>query len=271
MSDTQAAREAAYRRYRDAGVWSDRTLAREARERAQRMPDTVAFLGETEPATYGELVDQAESLAAGLAELGLRAGDVVSFQLPNWLEAVVIDLAACMLGLVCNPIVPIYRDAEVEFILADCASKAIFIPGTYRGFDYAAMIARLQPRLPALRHVIAVRSSPAGASSYAELLQAGHGRRPEFPSVDPDSVKVLMYTSGTTGRAKGVMHSHNTLGRVLRVCCGYWGLGEGDVILMPSPVTHTTGYSNGIELPFITGTRTVFMERWNAAEAVTLI
>ena len=84
-------------------------------------------------------------LAAALQQRGLVAGDVVSFQLPNWREAVVIDLATTMLGLIVAPIVPIYRDSEVAFMLADAGVKAAFYPASYRGFDYAAMMQRLAP------------------------------------------------------------------------------------------------------------------------------
>jgi acyl-CoA synthetase (AMP-forming)/AMP-acid ligase II len=82
---------------------------------------------------------------------------------------------------------------------------------------------------------------------------------------------MILFTSGTTGRPKGVLHSHNTLIRVLQESSRHWGVKEGDAILMPSPVTHVSGYANGLELPFVVGTQTVFMESWNAADAVDLI
>jgi len=81
----------------------------------------------------------------------------------------------------------------------------------------------------------------------------------------------VLYTSGTTGRAKAVLHSHNTLSRAVLDNARHWGIGQGDTVLMPSPVTHVTGYGHGLELPFHGGTRCVLMDKWNAAEAADLI
>ena len=114
---------------RDASEWRNTTIAVEAFRKAQAQPDDVAIYLENEPdATYGAIAEEALRLIAALNSLGLRQGDVISFQLPNWREGAVIDIAAAALGLVVNPIVPIYRDAELRFILGDAASKLIFIP-----------------------------------------------------------------------------------------------------------------------------------------------
>jgi len=91
------------------------------------------------------------------------------------------------------------------------------------------------------------------------------------PKVDPLGVKMVLYTSGTTGRPKGVLHSHVSIARILRESGDYWGIAPGEATLMPSPVTHVSGYANGLEAPFICGTRTVLMESWNAEEALALI
>lgn len=261
----------ACRRYRDSGAWRDRTIADLAREWADRAPDTEIFLDEARPVTYASLLADAEALAVSLWEMGLRPGDVISIQMPNWVEAAVINVAAALLGLVLNPIVPIYRDAEVRLTLADCRSRAIFIPSSFRNFNYAHMLAGIRAELPDLAHVIVVRGSGEGDASLEALLAGGRGRSIDWPRVDPQSVKMIMYTSGTTGRPKGVLHDHNSIARAVAACTDYWGIQPGDVVLMPSPVTHISGYSNGLELPFLSGTRTVLMESWNAAEAVRLI
>ncbi len=208
-------------------------------------------------------------LSVSLAELGLVPGDVVSFQTPNWIEAAVINLAAALSGFVINPIVPIYRDAEVGMMLADCRAKVLFTAASFRNYDYAAMAERLKPGLPDLEHIILVRGQ--SALTYEALVEAGRGRRFHRPQVDAGSVKMLLYTSGTTGRPKGVLHSHNTLARALQQSAQHWGLGEGDAMIMPSPVTHVSGYGNGLEMPFIAGSRTILMEAWNAADALALI
>ena len=257
-------------RYRHAGVWLDKTVAELAAEVAEREPDRVTHVFEGAACRIGDLLREAQALAAGLESRGLVRGDVLAFQLPNWREALVIDLAAALLGLVVAPIVPIYRDAEVAHMLADSGARAAFFPSSYRGFDYAAMMERLGPALPALRLCCSVRGAAHGMDSYEALVGEQTAWR-GAPRVDPNAVKLLLYTSGTTGRPKAVLHSHNTGPVTLRKAFEHWGQRPGDSVLMASPVTHITGFSYGMELPLVCGTRTVFMERWDAAEAVALI
>ena len=265
--------EALIERYTASGDWPGKTLAEFAEDLARRDPDRVTHVFGAQRCTVSELLAEAELLAAGLQRRGLVAGDVVSFQLPNWREAVVIDLATTMLGLVVAPIVPIYRDAEVAFMLADAGVKAAFFPTDYRGFDYAAMMQRLAPTLPGLRLLCSVRGEPGG-DSYEAMI--GEGKRlTERPKVDANAVKMILYTSGTTGRPKGVLHTHNTGPLRLRRAFENWSRGSAvagldNILLMASPVTHVTGQS-GMEIPFCSNTRTVFMERWNAVEALDLI
>ena len=265
--------EALIERYTASGDWPGKTLAEFAEDLARRDPDRVTHVFGAQRCTVSELLAEAELLAAGLQRRGLVAGDVVSFQLPNWREAVVIDLATTMLGLVVAPIVPIYRDAEVAFMLADAGVKAAFFPTNYRGFDYAAMMQGLAPTLPGLRLLCSVRGEPGG-DSYEAMI--GEGKRlTERPKVDANAVKMILYTSGTTGRPKGVLHTHNTGPLRLRRAFENWSRGSAvagldNILLMASPVTHVTGQS-GMEIPFCSNTRTVFMERWNAVEALDLI
>ena len=262
-----------HRRYRAAGLWEDRTIGDRARAWAERAPDAIVFPGvfPGDPApTYAGLLADAEALAVSFGDLGLVAGDVVSFQTPNWVEAAVINVACALAGLVINPIVIIYRDAEVRHMMADSRSRLLFIAETFRGTDFAEMAERLRPDLPDMAHVATVRGARGGLD-YAALVEAGRGRTLATGRINPDKVKMLLYTSGTTGKPKGVLHSHNTLARAVFACTRHWGIREGDAMLMPSPVTHVSGYSNGLELPFLSGTRTVLMESWNADEALSLI
>lgn len=261
-----AAHQAAFA---DAGLWDRRTIADQAYALCAADPDFVAIVDGAVQRTRADLVSDAEALAAALHGRGLRAGDVVAFQVPNWHEAAVINLAAALSGLVINPIVPIYRDHEVSLMLADCRARALFVPASYRSFDFAAMAQRVGAVLPDLDHIFTLRGQ--GSNDYAALLAEGRGQPFTRPQVDPLGVKLVLYTSGTTGRPKGVLHSHVTLAHIVRRSAEYWGMAAGDATLMPSPVTHVSGYANGLEAPFVCGTRTVLMESWNAQDAVALI
>lgn len=266
-------------RFTSSGAWSGVTLVHSARQCARETPDRVAVIDGGEVRTFRQVFDDAMSLVAVLHELGMVHGDVLSFQLPNWRETMVINLAASLGGFVVNPIVPIYRDAEVGFILKNSRTRVLFVPETFRGFDYLAMVERLRPELPALQEVIVVRGGRPGYPSYLSSLTAQQGvPRPEFSThpdeatgVDPNDVKLLLYTSGTTGNPKGVLHSHNTLRSEVDAVTNFWKLSQDDVILMPSPVTHITGYLYALEMAFALGAPVVFMDRWNAACAAELV
>lgn len=251
------------------GIWDERTLADQLLERAGAAPDFTAIVDSDMGLSFEALAADALALSAALRARGLRQGDVVAFQTPNWGEAAIINLAAALSGFVINPIVPIYRDHEVSLMLQDCGAAAYFAAASFRGFDYIAMADRLRPKLPELKHIISVRGE--GPNDFAALLAEGRGVRFDRPNVDPLSAKLLLYTSGTTGRAKGVLHSHVTLQRIVRESARHWAVREGEATLMPSPVTHISGYANGLEMPFVWGSQTVLMESWNAQQALSLI
>jgi len=233
------------------------------------MPQGRVFLDQPE-LNYENMFGEAEALAVAFSDLGLRRGDVISMLLPNWHEAAVINVAAALSGLVINPIIPIYRQTEIAQMLADCRSPLLFAAEQVRRVDYSAMIDALRPGLPALQHVFFVRGGSTSAS-YEALVDSGRRRAFAARKVDPDSVKLLLYTSGTTGVPKAVLHSHNTIARVIENTARHWNLTTGEALLMPSPITHLTGYGTGLELPFMIGTRTLLMEHWDAREAARLI
>ena len=260
---------------RDGATWRNLTVAQAAWSLAQTSADTPAFYLESGTVSYGELASQARRLIAGLQALGLQTGDRIAFQLPNWIEVAVIDIAASALGLTVVPIVPIYRDRELAFILADAQVRAVFIPQAYRSTDFLQMYQRLAADLPALNTLIVVRGDEDFASeslvcSFEQLL-VDTGKVLHLEDVDPNSVKAILYTSGTTGSPKAVMHSHNTLTRVIDNMVERLTLTDADRMLMASPVTHITGYANGIMMPFVTATTTALMERWEATAAVQFI
>lgn len=259
---------------RDGALWSNKTISQGAWEKAAQQPDDVAIYLEGEPSiTYGSIAQEARRLAAGLRKLGLQQGDVISFQLPNWRESVAVDIAASALGLINNPIIPIYRDRELRFILKDARTRLIYIPEQVRSLEFPSMIAALRPELPDLEHVVTVRAEQAYENTlrYEDLVQNDPIALDELPAIDPNSVKAILYTSGTTGSPKAVLHSHNTMVRVSQNSLDYWEMDERDVMLMPSPVTHITGYGSGILLPFVTPVKSALMPRWDADAAVAYI
>ena len=262
------------RRARDGAAWRDTTVAIEAFKKARAQPEDVAIYLENEPdATYGAIADEARRLISALQELGLQPGDVLSFQFPNWREGAAIDIAAAALGLVVNPIVPIYRDAELRFILKDARSRVLFIPDQYRSIDYVTMVSGLRPELPDLDYVVTLRAQQDYPDTirYEDLVDREPVVESQLPPVDPNSVKCRLYTSGTTGFPKAVLHSHNTLTRIMDNSAEHSGATASDVMVMPSPITHITGYGSGIGMPFLRAGSSALMERWDADACIDFI
>jgi acyl-CoA synthetase (AMP-forming)/AMP-acid ligase II len=259
-------------RHRAGAAAEVQTVAELCWLKRRQTPDRIAFHFDDEPPVcYRDVADETAALCSSLTRLGLGMGDTISFQLPNWREAVIINLAAAALGLVVNPISPIYRGAELRFILRDARAKLAFIPAKYRSTDYPRLLEILRPEIPELQHIIVVRGA-ATENSYEALIRDGRAQAlKRLPPANLDAVKMVMYTSGTTGPAKGVLHSHRTIAATHVDYRRLWNVRTDDVMLMPSPVTHGTGYVLGLEVPFYTDAAVAFMDRWDPRRAITLI
>ncbi|SCW38601.1 Acyl-CoA synthetase (AMP-forming)/AMP-acid ligase II [Sphingobium faniae] len=255
----------------ELGDWPNRTVAHYARDRFEANPDRVQIVDEGREISCGELYRGALSLAGYFDAIGLKAGDVVSFQLPNWWEANVINLAAAMIGVVVNPIVPINRDAEVTYMLNASGTRVIFVPELFRKFDYPAMLDRIRGELDHAPEVVVVRGAPdAGHMRFDEILGAASpvsGPR----DIDPNALKLLLYTSGTTGRPKGVLHTHNTVHADGMKMVPALGLTASDMTFSPSPITHVSGYLWVLNHPWLKDIPAVTVDVWKAERAFDLI
>lgn len=260
-SDDRAA--AAYR----AGLWVETTLADALRDAARDSPDRVLIVDGDIALTCRELHSRAAALAAALTGR-MPIGSVVSFMLPNWHEAAVVYLGATLAGMVVNPILPSLRDHELRFILDDCDSRMVFIPNGFRGHDYAAMLGRVVTSLNASPEVVVVRGAAGPHTAYEDLF--GTASVPE-PELNPDAVRMVMYTSGTTGRPKGVLHTHNSLHALIRQLGRHWRIEPGDAFLVASPIAHIGGSIYTFEIPLLLSSRAVLMETWNADDAVAVM
>lgn len=253
---------------RENGHWTDRTLADALRDAARRDPQRVLIIDGERQLTAGELLEAAQKLA-GAMQARVGAGSVVSFMLPNWHEAAVIYLAITLAGMVANPLLPSLREHDLRFILPDAGTRMIFVPERYRGFEYAELMRSASAEMSDPPSLVVVRGHAAGAQSFEDMIAE---TRPYSPGpLDADDVRMVMYTSGTTGRPKGVLHTHNTIHALIMQLGRHWSIDRGDRFLVPSPISHIGGSIYAFEAPLLLGTTAVLMERWDAARAVPIM
>lgn len=245
--------------YRRQGHWQDRTMGRLLRDRAAIDPNGLAVVDGERRLTFADLDRDASAVAAALAGLGIDRDSVVSFQLPNCAEAVVVFHAIMKVGAVANPIVPIYREREIEFILGQSRSSLAFVPETRDGHDYESRYRN------STVDVVVV-----GSDRWDAMLATAAPHETASVS-DPDDVCLLLYTSGTTADPKGVLHSHNTLLFENRSMVEWFELTTDDVVFNPSPVTHVTGVNCALVLPFLLGVPVVLQDRWDPDAALRRI
>lgn len=249
------------------GEWDGSLIDAALQIHAQRRPDRLAVVDGDRQVTYAELDEMVREAAAGLANRGVGRGEAVAWQLPNWLEAVVVHHAVLRLGAVSLPIIPIYRHREVGFILRQSRAAVLLVPNAFRGFDHLRMVDELRAELPDLREVIVVRGEHDTLAPPAAEA-APLGRDVERTA---DDIALLLYTSGTTSEPKGALHTHQTLGYENRSIVELFGLTDDDVVFMPSPVAHITGVLYGLQLPFLLGTSVVLQDVWDPTRALELL
>lgn len=264
------------------GLWHDRTINDDLQECLSACPEKLALsayrleAGDLRRFTYRELGLMADRVAVGLFRLGVRKNDVVACQLPNWWQFTVTYLACSRIGAVINPLMHIFRERELNFMLKHGEAKVIIAPKTFRGFDFENMIKAIQPNLPDLKHVVVVDGKDA--NSFEALLSGPawekdvdaqdilNAHRPE-----PDDITQLIYTSGTTGEPKGVMHSANTVMANIIPYAHRLQLDAEDVILMASPMAHQTGFMYGLMMPIMLKASAVLQDIWEPKKAVEII
>ncbi len=255
------------------GLWRDETMLDHFRRNVDTRGDRLAVIatraerGDEVRLSYSDLDRLSDRLAVGLSRLGVGEGDVVSFQLPNWWQFTILHLAALKLGAVSNPLMIIFRERELTFMLGLAETRVLIVPATFRGVDHRAIAKEVQARLPSLAHVFVVDGEKDEAFERLLVedasdieLSALRRRR-----LSPDAVIQLLYTSGTTGEPKGVSHTSNTMLANLIPFAERLHLGDGDVFHMPSPMAHQLGFMYGLVLPALLGATAVLQDVFVAA------
>ncbi len=261
------------RHYRDAGWWDGRTLVDVAVQGFGGSPRSVVRThSATRPSclTYAEVLDGGRALAAHLESVGVRQGDAVAFQLPNWSEALVCFVGALLRGAVLVPIAPYYREHELTGILRRSEARCLIVAEQVRGRRPIDEVAGLRDQLPALGEVIVVGDgpTPSWATPYAGAV--GHAKRAgDLPRIDPAAPAAVTWTSGTTAEPKGVVLSHQALAFEVRFHMAP-SLPSG-ARLAAAPLSHVTGMLATALVPPVRGEDIHLLDVWSPAAVVALM
>ncbi|MGV9710998.1 AMP-binding protein [Gordonia sp. NPDC003424] len=266
--------------YYASGQWADENFTELLRSRAERNPNKVFVTDGTHALTFAELYDSSQRLALGLHRRGLAEGDRVAVQLPNWAAFVVVAAALARIGAVMVPIMPIYRKDEVSHVISDAAVRMAIAPAEFKGFDYVSMFDEIRRDSATLESIVAVRApgearqslAARGIDVFEDVLVDGVDAAEIDAELDfrahPDDPYVIVYTSGTTSRPKGCVHTFNTYAAGARALTIAFGHTEGDVQFGPSPITHTTGLVTSVLIPLLAGAATHVMAEWSPAQGL---
>ncbi len=288
-----------------SGWWSRQTLSDLIAGHAGAAPQRTFAYDDITTLTYGDLADRAARLAYSLRGLGIGQGDRVVVQLPNWCEFFVALAGLATIGAVVVPVMPVYRRSEVIGLVEQSGARAAITCAHFRGFDHLAMFESIRQELPLLEHLVVVRderdddcpgtlgagspdvppSGLAGPAGGPRRAAAGSVLRfddlvdsaPENASAlvaavcDPDTALVIVFTSGTTARPKGCVHTLNTMRASAVAIARSLRYTERDLQFGPSPITHSTGLINSVLVPLLTGGSTYVMEVWDPERALERI
>ncbi len=252
--------------FRRRGLWTDDTLASRVNWHAETRPDALAVVDSAggRGRNFRDLARDGAVVADLLKDRGVRAGDVVSMQLPNRYEAVVSAVAIQSLGAVINPLLPNYRAKELAHVFKAARPRVIITPDVYRGWNFVAMIdevvatSGLRPQ-----HLLADRD----LSPVIEATDGGDRRLAQTPS----EVSELIFTSGTEAIPKAVIHGEANTNLAARTIFADLGADRTEVVWMPSPVGHSTGFNYGIRVAAYHGSTLVLQDIWQPRTAIDLI
>ena len=261
--------------YYAKGYWTERTLNDIWSDRAAKFADREYVsdnLGVR--LTYGEIEEKASRLASWLHEQGVENGDVVSYQCPPWSEFCIIYVACLKVGAVSHPLPVTFNGEDLVYSMNLVESKAFISPTFHHKTNFEDQILSVVDRIPTLnKSAICVHDKTLESHGTITLNQIFEQYEPyqEAPGSKSDDVVLILSTSGTTGRPKAVLISHNALIFSETTFSKGLKLTQDDVMFMPAPLNHATGFNHGLITPLLLGGRVVLQQEFRPREAIDIM
>jgi len=254
---------------------SGMTVAAALRTRATSDPTASFLLHGDEPLTFAQIDHEADALAAAWAGLGFEAGDRVALLLPPCPEFVVSLFAAAKVGAVVVPLNPRLAIPELQYMLRHSEAVCAVTVEQDRDIDFLQLFEELMPQLPELQYLVTVGDEDLWYDDrifqFEDLLSSGQGRDFAIPEMDPTAMFALMYTSGTSGKPKGVELSHENLLSAAAATAAVIGLEPSDRIVGISALFHVYGLASGLLGSLLAGATLVLQDDESAGSTLDAV
>jgi fatty-acyl-CoA synthase len=253
-----------------------RSVAEALEARAAEAPDRTFLIFNDRRFSYRQVEQRAAALAAALHELGVERGDRIALDLPNWPEFIISMFATAKLGAIMVPLNPRYTVPELQYMLRHSEATVVISAETFNSTDYLQLFEGFLTSLPDLQYLVTVGDAELWYDDriyqFEDLVSSGEGR--DLPRVDIDPVEdvfAILYTSGTTGKPKGVALTHANLLSTATETVAAIGLGPDDVVFGVATVFHVFGLGPGILGTMMANASLVLQEQFEPARALELI
>jgi HIP---CoA ligase len=241
---------------------------------AERFEDDIAVIDGDVALTFRDVADEMVLVARSLLAAGVRHGDRVALWAPNSAEWVTTALGILAVGARLVPINTRFKGSEAAYVLRKTGARALFCAKEFLGVDYVAMLRDSDPELPALRDVTLV--GHGAAEEWRSFLARGREvtattALERIETIGPDDGSDIMFTSGTTGRPKGVMLRHGASLRCYEAFSRSFLLERGDRVMVVTPFFHCFGYKAGWMSALMSGATCVPVAVFDPAEALRMV
>lgn len=264
-------------RYYEKGYWTKDTIADVWVKQVESCGSKL-YVKDDQGAsfTYEECNDIAARLASWLVASGIKPGDVVTFQLPTWAEFCPIYLAIARIGAVMHPLARNYSTADIVYAMNTVGARAFICPSRHKTTDHEQQAEDALAHVDTLskeRILIVDTKHPSrkNFTTYTEALENYEPLTYSTPAITADDVACILSTSGTTGKPKQVLLTHNNILFSERAFVKGLNVTDEDVMFMPSPLNHATGFFHGLISPMILGGSAILQQDFKAAQAVEII
>jgi len=228
-------------KYVEAGLWEGITVAEMVERSALAHPDKTAVVHGEQRISYRDLVRRAQTLAAGMLELGLEPQDRAILQLPNTADFVITYLAMNRVGIIPVTALRAHRHAEIRHFARASGARAYFIAERIGDFDYRPLAAQIAAEFPSLRYVVVAGEPGARQTAWASLSSSGSGERADvLRTAKPraDDVSTMLLSGGTTSMSKLIPRTHNDYVLNARLCAHAAGFNRDTVFMAILPLGH---------------------------------